>query len=119
MKTRQGIEYFIENGKYSIDGYDFFDTLAELEEEIDWAALWIDGKAYKDLDGKWRHAPEVGKAKLLNLLNDLFGKVLTAAEFAFRSQVLAEQECWMIKDRYLTRAEITAIVNEWAAPKAA
>ena len=51
MKTRQGIEYWIENGKYTIDGYDFFDTLAELETDVDWQLESISGKAYKDCNG--------------------------------------------------------------------
>ena len=51
MKTRNGFEYMIENGKYTIDGYDFFDTLAELEADIDWQQLWITGKALKDENG--------------------------------------------------------------------
>ena len=33
--TRQGIEYWIEDGKYTIDGYDFFDTVADMEADID------------------------------------------------------------------------------------
>ena len=53
MKTRQGYGYFIEDGKYSIDGYEFFDTLEELEADIDWQVLWCAGKAHKDNDGKW------------------------------------------------------------------
>ena len=52
MKTRQGFEYRIEEGKYTFDeGYDRFDTLEELEEDIDWQLLWVDGKAYKDMNG--------------------------------------------------------------------
>ena len=51
MKTRQGFEYWIENGKYTIDGYVFFSTLAELEADIDWQLLWLEDKAYKDADG--------------------------------------------------------------------
>ncbi len=56
MKTRQGIEYWIENGKYTIDGYDWFDTLDELETDVDWQLAWIDGKAYKDGTGWHRIA---------------------------------------------------------------
>lgn len=43
---------FVENGKYTIDGYDFFDTLDELETEIAWQKLWAEGKAKKE-NGKW------------------------------------------------------------------
>ena len=119
MKTRQGYNYYMEDGKYTIDSYDFFDSLEELEADLDWQRLWIDGKAYKDLDGNWRYTPEVGKAKLLNLLNELFGKPLTEEEFSFRQQVLGEQECWLIADRFLTQEEILAIEESWAAPVAA
>ena len=113
LRTRQGYEYWIQDGKYIYD-YDLFDTLEELEEDIDWSILWTENKAYKP-DGEWRFVPEIGKAKLLSLLDDLFGKPLTAEEFATRSAVLAEQECWMIADKFLTREEITEIVKEWAA----
>lgn len=113
LRTRQGYEYWIQDGKYIYD-YDLFDTLEELEEDLDWSILWTENKAYKP-DGEWRFVPEIGKAKLLSLLDDLFGKPLTAEEFAIRSAVLAEQECWMIADKFLTREEITEIVKEWAA----
>lgn len=113
LRTRQGYEYWIQDGKYIYD-YDLFDTLEELEEDLDWSILWTENKAYKP-DGEWRFVPEIGKAKLLSLLDDLFGKPLTAEEFATRSAVLAEQECWMIADKFLTREEITEIVKEWAA----
>lgn len=113
LRTRQGYEYWIQDGKYVYD-YDLFDTLEELEEDLDWSILWTENKAYKP-DGEWRFVPEIGKAKLLSLLDDLFGKPLTAEEFATRSAVLAEQECWMIADKFLTREEITEIVKEWAA----
>ena len=113
LRTRQGYEYWIQDGKYIYD-YDLFDTLEELEEDLDWSILWTENKAYKP-DGEWRYVPEIGKAKLLSLLDDLFGKPLTAEEFATRSAVLAEQECWMIADKFLTREEITEIVKEWAA----
>ena len=113
LRTWQGYEYWIQDGKYIYD-YDLFDTLEELEEDLDWSILWTENKAYKP-DGEWRFVPEIGKAKLLSLLDDLFGKPLTAEEFATRSAVLAEQECWMIADKFLTREEITEIVKEWAA----
>lgn len=46
MKTPiTGIHYWTEDGKYTIDGYDFFDTMEELETSIYWQRLWIDGKA--------------------------------------------------------------------------
>ena len=118
LRTRQGYEYWIRDGKYTSDvqdGYEWFDTLEELEEDIDWALLWVDGKAYKTVNGEWRFVPEIGKAKLLSLLDDLFGKPLTAEEFNTRRAVLEEQECWMIVDKYLTREEITETIREWAA----
>ena len=34
LRTRQGYEYWIQDGKYIYD-YDLFDTLEELEEEQD------------------------------------------------------------------------------------
>ena len=51
MKTRQGFEYGITDGKYTIDGYDFFESLAELENDIEWQSLWIAGKAIKGENG--------------------------------------------------------------------
>ena len=113
LRTRQGYEYWIQDGKYIYD-YDLFDTLEELEEDLDWSILWTENKAYKP-DGEWRFVPEIGKAKLLSLLDDLFGKPLTAEEFNTRRAVLEEQECWMIVDKYLTREEITETIREWAA----
>lgn len=62
---------------------------------------------------------EIGKAKLLNLLDDLFGKVLTEAEFIFRLKVLGEQECWMVADGFLTYDQILEIEESWARPVAA
>ena len=47
----RGIEYMVIDGKYTIDGYDFFWTLEELQEEIEWQRLWIDGKAFHDEQG--------------------------------------------------------------------
>ena len=59
---------------------------------------------------------ENGKAKLLSLLDDLFGKPLSDAEFTFRQQVLGEQECWMMADGILTQAEILEIEEGWMRP---
>lgn len=52
MRTRQGVTYFIEKGKFTIDGYDLFDTLEELEADVDWQLLWIQGKAQK-IGNEW------------------------------------------------------------------
>lgn len=42
-----------ENG-YTIDGYDYFPTMEELETHIFWSRLWIDGKAYRSTEtGCW------------------------------------------------------------------
>ena len=59
---------------------------------------------------------EHGKAKLLSLLDDLFGKSLSNAEFIFRQQVLGEQECWMMADGILTQDEILEIEEGWTRP---
>ena len=59
---------------------------------------------------------EHGKAKLLALLDDLFGKPLSDKEFAFRDQVLAEQECWIMADGFLTQDEILEIEEGWQRP---
>lgn len=56
MKTRQGLEYWIENGKFTIDGYDFFDTLEALEADCDWQEAWSNGTAFKDEHGWHRIA---------------------------------------------------------------
>ena len=48
-----GVHYWMEDGKYTIDGYDFFDTMEDLETNIYWTRLWIDGKAYREADGRW------------------------------------------------------------------
>ena len=58
LRTRQGYEYWIQDGKYIYD-YDLFDTLEELEEDLDWSILWTENKAYKP-DGEWRFVPEIG-----------------------------------------------------------
>ena len=36
MKTKQGFTYWMQDGKYTVDGYDLFDTLEELEADCDW-----------------------------------------------------------------------------------
>ena len=59
---------------------------------------------------------EHGKAKLLALLDDLFGKPLSDDEFNFRLSVLGEQECWIIADGYLTQSEILEIEESWTRP---
>ena len=59
---------------------------------------------------------EHGKAKLLALLDSLFGKPLTDAEFIFRQGVLAEQECWIMADGFLTQDEILEIEEGWQRP---
>ena len=51
MKTLNGCEYWMDGGKYTIDGYDFFDSLAELEADMEWQRLWIEGKAVKGASG--------------------------------------------------------------------
>ncbi len=56
MKTTRyldGIAYWKENGKYTIDGYEFFNTLAGLKLHIYWSKLWIEGKAYRNENGDW------------------------------------------------------------------
>lgn len=47
------LNIMIDNGKYSIDGYDWFDSLEALQTEIEWQTKWIDGKARKDENGEW------------------------------------------------------------------
>ena len=61
MKTRQGYEYWIEDGKFTINGYDLFNTLTALETDIDWQLLWLSGKAYKGENG-WRMIKKAPKA---------------------------------------------------------
>ena len=51
MKTLNGILYWMENGKYTIDGYDFFDTKEDLAADINWQILWTQGKAMKTDNG--------------------------------------------------------------------
>lgn len=84
MKTRRGIEYWIDGGKFTIDGYDFFDTLAELETDIDWQQLWIVGKAYKDESG-WHMVEETTTTANVNPFtvfarDSMTGKLLGAFE---------------------------------------
>lgn len=62
---------------------------------------------------------EIGKLRLLNLLDDLFGKILTEEEFAFHDKVLAEMENWLMIDGYLTQDEILEIEAGWVRPSAA
>lgn len=56
MKTKQGFTYWMQGGKYTVDGYDLFDTLEELEADCDWQLAWADGKAFKDETGWHRIA---------------------------------------------------------------
>ena len=62
---------------------------------------------------------EIGKLRLLNLLDDLFGKILTEEEFTFHDKVLAEMENWLMIDGYLTQDEILEIEAGWVRPSAA
>lgn len=45
------LNYWMENGKYTIDGYDWFNTLDELAADVEWQQKWIAGRAYKDENG--------------------------------------------------------------------
>lgn len=84
MKTRHGYNYWIDNGKYTVDGYDFFDTLDELEADIDWQQLWAAGKARKDENG-W-HMVENAAEIVVHPLN-VFARDSMTGEFlaAFES----------------------------------
>lgn len=62
---------------------------------------------------------EIGKQRLLNLLDDLFGKILTDEEFIFHSKVLGEMENWLMVDGYLTQDEILEIEEGWVRPSVA
>ena len=55
MKTKQGIEFWMENGKYTVDGYDLFETLEDLEADVEWQLKWVAGEACKGADG-WSEA---------------------------------------------------------------
>ena len=115
MKTLK-TNCWTENGKYTIDGYDFFDTLEELEEDLYWQMLWTRDEAYKDENGEWRRDYETGENKLLSILNELFGKIetITEDELAFRMSLLGEREGHLIEDRYLTQDEILDIEARWS-----
>ncbi len=52
-KTVHGIPYWEEDGKFTIDGYDFFDTLADLAHDVQFQILWTRDMAYRNLDGRW------------------------------------------------------------------
>ena len=62
---------------------------------------------------------EIGKQRLLNFLDDLFGKILTDEEFIFHSKVLEEQENWLMIDGYLTQDEILEIEEGCVRPSVA
>ena len=62
---------------------------------------------------------EMNKAHLLDLLDDLFGKPLTDAEFVKHDAVLGELECWMVEDGRLTWEQIVEIHEGWTRPVAA
>ena len=62
---------------------------------------------------------ELGKIRLLSLLDDLFGKILSDEEFIFHNKVLAEQEDWLEADGFLTRDEILEIEEGWVRPSLA
>ena len=62
---------------------------------------------------------EIGKQRLLNLLDDLFGKILTEEEFIFHGKILEEQENWLMIDGYLTQDEILEIEEGWVRPSVA
>ena len=47
----RGINYWIEDGRFTVDGYDFFDTIEELDVDLGWQLESIEGRAYKDADG--------------------------------------------------------------------
>ena len=124
MKTRQGFEYYVEDGKFVYgDCYDQYDSLEELEAAIDWDIKWANNEAHKDVEtGEWK-LTEYGKsvARLMNLLEDLFGKPLTHEEWNFHDDVLYEREQDMIEDGFLTKKQINEIEDRffstrpWAA----
>lgn len=42
-----------ENGKYTFDGYDFFDTVEEAKSEWAKQVLWTHGLMHKDSNDEW------------------------------------------------------------------
>lgn len=52
-KSVHGIPYWVEDGKFTVDGYEFFDTLADLAIDVQFQIFWTRGMAYKNLDGNW------------------------------------------------------------------
>ena len=115
MKTRQGYTYFIEDGKYTIDGYDFFDTLEALEEDLDWQILWAEGKAFKSADGKWQLTEEArlaeearNKAHYFNIMDSLLSGRKWANDSLYdqANSILAEIAKCMVADGRLTWKQI-------------
>ena len=48
MMTVQNISYWVEDGKFTIDGYDFYDTLEEMELDIDRQRTELFGEQVED-----------------------------------------------------------------------
>lgn len=120
MKTRNGYEYFVEDGKYMWgDCYDSFDSLEEMEEDIYWSELWALCQAHRE-NGEWRFNYEIGEAKLLSILDELFGgnDTISEEELSTRLQLLGERECHLIADKFLTADEILEIEERWGQAKA-
>lgn len=92
MKTRHGYNYWIDNGKYTVDGYDFFDTLDELEADIDWQQLWAAGKAHKDETG-WHLVEESTTATVQPLT--VFARDSMTGEFLGAFESMADlRKAW-------------------------
>lgn len=92
MKTRHGYNYWIDNGKYTVDGYDFFDTLDELEADIDWQQLWAAGKARKDENG-W-HLVEDTTAPVVYPLTVFARDSMTGEFFAAFASMAELRKAW-------------------------
>ena len=113
MKTINGIEYSVENGKYTIDGYDYFDTLGELEADIEWQLDWINGEAYKGEDGWVSLVEEPGET-----VEDLFKAVaeVTCEIYVFDSfteKFLGMADGYKAFRKWMPGAEILDVeVNE-------
>lgn len=53
LTPKSKIPYWVENGKLTIDGYCFYNSMFELEKEIAWEIKWSNCEASKDENGNW------------------------------------------------------------------
>ena len=126
-----------EEGKYSSevqDGYQWFNTIAELEADIEMMEQWSKGNAYVGDDGwvlsrEFVDSNEIVKdpfgvgnlAKYVEDFNYYLASVCSPAKYVemdlneviFINDLIREQACWKVADGFLTKAMAHKLIHSW------